>query len=154
MDYEMTMQMLLDQEQELQFKKFSNKDAWEIGRTLVERAMDEGKVVTIDIARNGHQLFHYAMPGTTPDNDEWIERKKRVVNRFNHSSHYMSMKLASQGLTIEEKYLLSESMYAAHGGSFPIIIKDTGVIGTITVSGMPSAEDHKMVVDVIKAYLD
>ena len=38
----------------------------------------------IDIRRHGHQLFHAALPGTTPDNDRWIERKIRVVERPDH----------------------------------------------------------------------
>jgi uncharacterized protein (UPF0303 family) len=53
-----------------------------------------------------------------------------------------------------ELSVISEADFAPHGGSFPIIIKDTGVIGTITVSGLPSAVDHGLVVDVIRAYFE
>jgi uncharacterized protein (UPF0303 family) len=31
---------------------------------------------------------------------------------------------------------VSEKDYATHGGAFPLIIKDVGVVGTVTVSGL------------------
>jgi uncharacterized protein (UPF0303 family) len=77
----------------------------------------------------------------------------KVVNRFSHSTHYMSLQLEQKSTTMEENLLLSSWEYAAHGGSFPITIKNTGVIGTITVSGLTSAEDHQLVVDVLTDYL-
>ncbi len=53
----------------------------------------------------------------------------------------------------EEKYLISSSDYAAHGGAFPLIIRDVGVVGTITVSGLPQQEDHELVVTTLKQFL-
>ena len=43
--------------------------------------------------------------------------------------------------------------YAHHGGSFPIFLKGTGCVGTITVSGLPQREDHCLVVEIVAAYL-
>jgi len=102
---------------------------------------------------NGHQLFHYSFPGTSPDNDEWVKRKINTVTRFGHSSFYMGQYLKSLGKTIEEVFLVPESLFAAHGGCFPIILKGSGVVGTITVSGLAQEEDHQLVVDVIEEYL-
>ena len=144
---------LLQQEQELQFAHFNESTAWQIGTQMVERAMRENLPVTIDITRGQHQLFHCSMPGTAADNDEWVKRKVRLVNRFGHSSFYMGQKLKQKGKTIEESYLISESEFAAHGGCFPIIIKGTGMVGTITVSGLPQEEDHKLVVESIREFL-
>jgi uncharacterized protein (UPF0303 family) len=36
--------------------------------------------------------------------------------------------------------------YAAHGGGFPIVLRGTGLIGTVVASGLPQREDHAMVV--------
>jgi uncharacterized protein (UPF0303 family) len=147
------LQQLLQQEQELQFAKFNEEVAWKLGSQLVGTARHRNLPVTIDITRGSHQLFHASLRGTSPDNDEWVKRKVRLVYRFGHSSFYIGQSLKSKGKTIEQSYLVSESEYAPHGGCFPIIVKDTGIVGTITVSGLPQEEDHKLVVEALRTYL-
>lgn len=144
---------VLEQEQELQFAKFNEDTAWNLGKQLVETAREKNLSVTVDITRGTHQLFHASLPGTSPDNDEWVKRKIRTVYRFGHSSFYMGQLLKSKGKNIEQAYLVSESEYAAHGGCFPIIVKDTGIVGTITVSGLPQEEDHNLVVQALRDFL-
>jgi uncharacterized protein (UPF0303 family) len=147
------LEQLLKEEQELQFTKFNEEHAWELGSQLVKLARSRGLPVAIDITRGAHQLFHASLRGSSPDNDEWIKRKVRTVYRFGHSSFYIGQTLKSKGKSIEQGYLVSESEYAPHGGCFPIIIKDTGVVGTITVSGLPQEEDHKLVVEALRSFL-
>src|ERR1044071_8869103 len=147
------VKQLLQEEQELQFTRFNEDVAWQIGCQLVERAKNEVLPVTIDITRGTHQLFHASLCGTSPDNDEWVKRKVRLVYRFGHSSFYIGQLLKSKGRRIEESYLISETEYAPHGGCFPVIVKDTGVIGTVTVSGLPQEEDHRFVVQALREYL-
>lgn len=147
------LQKLLQEEQELQFTHFNETTAWQIGSQMTELAMRENLPVTIDITRGEHQLFHASMLGTAADNDEWVKRKVRLANRFSHSSFYMGQLLKHKGKTIEQSYLIPESEFAAHGGCFPVIVKGTGMVGTITVSGLPQEEDHKLVVESIRAFL-
>jgi len=144
---------LLREEQEFQFTSFNEITAWQLGSQMVEHAMSENLPVTIDIRRGGHQLFHFSMPGTSADNDEWVERKVRLVNRFGHSSYYMGQMLKQKGENIEESYLIPEREYAPHGGCFPVIVKGTGMVGTVTVSGLPQEEDHKLAVESIRLFL-
>jgi len=153
-EHEELLKALRQQEEELQFTSFTNDTALEVGMSLFYEARKREKPLTIDITRNGQQLFHYAMTGTSIDNDEWIKRKNNVVKRFGHSSYYVGIYLQNSGQTIEEKYLISSSDYAAHGGAFPLIIKDVGVVGTITVSGLPQREDHELVVNTIRRVLN
>lgn len=150
---ENTLEQLLQEERELQFGSFDEAAAWKLGCQLVERAVKESLPVTIDITRGNHQLFHASLKGTSPDNDEWIKRKVRLVYRFGHSSYYMGQLLKSKGKSIEQAYLVSEGEYAPHGGCFPIIVKGTGMIGTITVSGLPQGDDHQLVVQGIREFL-
>jgi len=147
------LEQLLQEEQELQFTMFNEDVAWKLGSQLVEQALRRSLPVTIDIMRGSHQLFHASLPGTSVDNDEWIKRKVRLVYRFGHSSFYIGQLLKSKGKRLEEAYLISENDYAPHGGCFPVIVKNTGMVGTITVSGLPQEEDHKLVVQAIRDYL-
>lgn len=147
------LKKLLQEEQELQFNAFNEVTAWELGSQLVEQAIRQGLAVTIDITRGEHQLFHASLPGTSADNDEWVKRKVRLVYRFGHSSFYMGQMLKSKGKRIEDAYLIPESQYAPHGGCFPVIVKGTGMVGTVTVSGLPQEEDHKLVVQAIREFL-
>jgi len=143
----------LDQEKEIQFTKFTNEDAWEIGNLMIEAARERSLAITIDICRSSQQLFHYAMPGTNPDNDEWIKRKNRLVGRFFHSSFYMGCYYRNLNTTIEKNSLLSETEFAPHGGAFPLTIKGVGIVGTFTVSGLAQKEDHDFVVGVLRQYI-
>jgi uncharacterized protein (UPF0303 family) len=147
------LEQLLQEECELQFGSFNEYTAWQIGCHLVEQAQKGRLSITIDITRGSHQLFHASLPGTSVDNDEWIKRKVRLVYRFGHSSFYIGQLLKSKGKRLEDAYLISESEYAPHGGCFPVIVKDTGMVGTITVSGLSQEDDHKLVVQAIREYL-
>ena len=92
------------------------------------------------------------MPGTTPDNWEWIRRKRNVVMRYHRSSYAIGLKHQRAGTTLESSGLDAKD-YAAHGGCFPILLEGTGYVGTITVSGLPQREDHALVVSVLQEYL-
>jgi uncharacterized protein (UPF0303 family) len=141
------------EEAELRFSTFSNEEAIALGALIAEKARSRGLAVTIDIRRSGQQLFHCALAGTSPDNDEWVLRKTRVVMRFGHASFLLGLRLKLSGLGIEEKYCVSPLEYSAHGGSFPVNLKGTGIVGTITVSGLPQEEDHALVVECIREFL-
>jgi uncharacterized protein (UPF0303 family) len=153
-EYGELLQSLQREEEIIQFDAFTNDMALDLGLRFVKVATDKQGPITIDICRGRQQIFHYAMSGTSSDNDEWIKRKKRVVNRFGHSSYYVGIQCKSQGTTLQERYALDPAKYAAHGGGFPITIKDVGVVGTVTVSGLPQEEDHKLVVTVMADFLN
>jgi uncharacterized protein (UPF0303 family) len=144
---------LASEEDELQFAAFANDDAWELGSALVAAARREAAPVAIDITRNRHRLFHAALPGATPDNDSWIARKTRVVNRFGHSSLYVRQASLERGTTFEEQFGLDPLRYAAHGGAFPILVRSVGPVGVVVVSGLPQLADHRMVVAALRARL-
>ncbi|MER6035014.1 heme-degrading domain-containing protein [Streptomyces sp. NPDC001835] len=141
------------QERRLIFRQFTYDDAWTLGSLLVELARDRQAPVAIDIHRAGQQLFHAALPGSTPDNDAWILRKRRVVERYGASSYLVGARFRAKGTTFEESSRLDADAYAAHGGAFPINVENVGVIGTVTVSGLPQLQDHRLVVEALERFL-
>ncbi len=144
---------LAAEEEELQFGSFTNDDAWDLGAALVAAARRDGAPVAVDVSRHGHQLFHASLPGTSPDNDSWIQRKTRVVHRFGHSSLYVRQASIERGTTFEEEFGLDPALYAAHGGAFPVVVRSVGPVGAVVVSGLPQLEDHRMVVAALRAHL-
>ncbi|MBT3151019.1 heme-degrading domain-containing protein [Streptomyces sp. CHD11] len=148
-----TVEELEAQERRLVFERFTHDDAWALGCLLVERARERRAPVAIDIHRSGQQLFHAALPGSAPDNDAWIARKRRVVERYGSASYLVGARHRAKGTTFEDSSRLDPDTYAAHGGSFPITVKGAGVIGAITVSGLPQLEDHAMVVEALETFL-
>ncbi|PSW06558.1 heme-degrading domain-containing protein [Photobacterium lipolyticum] len=141
------------QEQRLQFGHFSHLRAWGLGYSIKTLAEKRGASVAIDITFNGQCLFFYAMPGTTIDNAEWIRRKRNVVHRYQCSSWYMGNACKAKEKTIEERSFVDPKEYAPYGGSFPLSIRNVGIVGAISVSGLPQAEDHQLIVDVLESFL-
>lgn len=148
-----SLDALLAEEQALQFPAFGAELAWTLGNRLYQRAKAGNLAIAIEISRNGQQLFFAALPGATPDNAEWIRRKRAVVQRFHHSSLYMSVEAEQKGRPFLHRYGLSEQDYAAAGGGFPIFVRNTGCVGAVVVSGLPQLEDHRLVTDAIREIL-
>ncbi|MFC7533131.1 heme-degrading domain-containing protein [Actinoplanes sp. GCM10030250] len=142
-----------EQENRLVFSRFDETDAWAVGSLLVGLATGRQLPVAIDIRRGEQQLFHAALPGATADNDAWITRKVRVVNRFAASSYLVGRRLAAGGKTLGPDVGVDPALYAAHGGAFPVRVTGAGVVAVITVSGLPQADDHALVVEALETFL-
>ena len=141
------------QERELQFSRFDEDVAWKLGNCVRDLALAKKFEVVIDVRRFGQPLFYCALPGTTPDNPEWVRRKCNLVARFHRSSYAIGLELKQSGSTLLEKYGLPDADYAPHGGAFPIHVLNAGFIGSLTVSGVPQRSDHELVVEGLCAHL-
>jgi uncharacterized protein (UPF0303 family) len=144
---------LLAQEERLQLRRFDHDDAFRLGMLLVERARADSLPLTIQITRLHQVLFQVAMPGTVLDNDHWVRRKTATVYRFGHSSFYMGVSCRARGVTLAERYDVEPGEFAAHGGAFPIRVRGVGLVGAVTVSGLPQEEDHRLVVGTLDGFL-
>jgi uncharacterized protein (UPF0303 family) len=153
MTIERDLERIALQERRLRFKHFDAKVAWEIGCALRAAAEKRQVAVAIEIQLQEHTLFAHAMTGMTPDNWDWIRRKRNVVMRYHRSSYAIGLKNELAQTTLQAKTGLDLRDYAAHGGCFPILLEGTGCVGTITVSGLPQREDHNLVVAVLQEYL-
>lgn len=119
---------ILRQENALQFDRFDCDKALELGLKLIGLARANNQSVAVDITQD-------------------------LVNRTGHSSFYTYTKVKNSGGDIDALAALDAREYAAHGGSFPLLVRGQGPVGTITVSGLPGPDDHALVVQALKQYL-
>lgn len=141
------------QERELQFDRFDLDAAWQLGLVLRRMAADRKLGVVIDITLFSMQVFYAALEGATPDNPNWVRRKRNTVFRLFRSSYATGLSLLKQQTNLQAKLGMPDAEYAAHGGSFPIVVKGTGCIGAVTVSGLPQRDDHNLVVEALSEVL-
>jgi uncharacterized protein (UPF0303 family) len=137
------------QEKELQFASFDEETAWRLGGHVRALAVARKLSLVVDVRRFGQPLFYSARPGTTPDNVEWVRRKGNVTARFHRSSYAIGREMEEKKSNLLDRYGLPIAEYASHGGSFPLRVKGAGVIGSITVSGLPERADHQLAVEAL-----
>jgi uncharacterized protein (UPF0303 family) len=138
----------------LQFGGFSQGNALELGLLLVELGTERNLPIAIDIRRGAHVLFHVSLPGATADNEIWVERKSRTAEQYAEPSLLVGLRGRLGGGRIEDNAWFDQSRYAAHGGAFPLYVKETGAVATVTVSGLPQKADHDLVVEALTAFKD
>jgi uncharacterized protein (UPF0303 family) len=148
------LEILLAQEDKLQFDHFNNEDALQIGLLIIKMAKEEiKKGIAVHIEYDEYPLFTHYMEGTSDGNLYWINSKKNVVKKYGNSSLYVGEMYKDRGTTFFAATGESDKEYQAEGGSFPLIVRGRGRIGTVTVSGMTGEEDHALAVEGIKRYL-
>jgi uncharacterized protein (UPF0303 family) len=140
------------QERELQLTHMDEQMAWELGVRLRTMAEERGLPIAIDVRRVGQPLFYTALKGTTPDNVSWVQRKSKVVARFHRSSYGVGLTMKMKNDSLEARGLPA-SEFATHGGSFPLTVKGAGIVGSVTVSGLPQRADHELVVEALCSIL-
>jgi uncharacterized protein (UPF0303 family) len=132
------------------FGSFDHDDAYALGTALVERAIAEDLGVTISITFGEQRVFHAARPGTSADNDDWLARKFRVVNRYNLPTFLIGTSYRARGGDFHESTGLSPALYMPAGGAFPLRVNGS-LIGVVGVSGLPEQDDHNLVVWALEA---
>src|ERR1700755_2679995 len=137
------------QEQDLQFARFDEETAWKLGGHVRALAIERKLSLVVDVRRFGQPLFYAALPGTTPDNVEWVRRKGNVTARFHRSSYAIGRELEEKNSNLLDRYGLPIEDYASHGGAFPLRVAGAGVIGSITVSGLPQRAAHDLAVEAL-----
>lgn len=141
------------EDDELRFPAFTHDDAWELGTRLRATAADRGLPVAIAIWFGTQRVFHAALPGTSADNDGWLDRKHRVVERFGRSSLRVGEEFRAKGEDFDTHARLDPQLYAAHGGVVPLRLVSGALIGAVGVSGLPQLDDHELVVEHLRAML-
>jgi uncharacterized protein (UPF0303 family) len=138
---------------ELQFPRFTKDDSLNLGLLLVELGKTRKLPIAIDITKGDQVLFHVALDGATPDNEHWIRAKQRTAARYEVPSLLVGLRGRLHGGRIEDHGWYDETVYAAHGGCFPVYVAGVGAVATVTVSGLPQQQDHDLVVEAMREIL-
>jgi len=141
------------EEAEIVLPRFDLTDAWTLGSRMREAAVAAQLPIVIGITLGEARVFHSALPGSSADNDAWLERKTRVARRYGRSSFGVGLSFKAVGKNFDADGRLDPTQYAAHGGVFPITIQGVGVVGTVGISGLPQADDHAFAVEHLRAWL-
>lgn len=153
-DLNTAIQYAEQQEALLQFSHFSRRDAWELGKILVNDILERNLIFGVSIRlTSGLVLFQYLTEGITADNESWMTRKFNVVCELEISSLLNTFRLKNRNQTLESRGL-DPKHYALSGGAFPIRVKGCGLIGAVAASGLPHLADHEVIVDAIGRFLD
>ncbi|GGP24241.1 heme-degrading domain-containing protein [Silvimonas amylolytica] len=152
-DFAKDLATITRQEELLQFDRFDADEAWKLGCRLRDMAVARKAPITIEITLSGQRLFYASMPGTTPVNDDWVRRKRNVVELYHRSTYFIGQGNRQQGISLSEKIGVSLADYATNGGAFPLLIKGAGCVGSIIVSGLAQRDDHGFVVEALAAHL-
>ena len=144
--------IIAEQEARLQFTAFDSATAWLLGESIKRYCESNTLAVTIEIRLCRDTVFFYAMQGTSPNNADWVRRKRNTTELHRRSSFAVGLALL-KGETLESQSGLPTCDYAHHGGSVPIRVKEVGVVGTATISGLPQRDDHNIVVQTMAALI-
>ncbi|WP_295954860.1 heme-degrading domain-containing protein [Rhodoferax sp.] len=144
---------LLQQEDTLVLPAFDETTAYAIGTALRAAALEREAPVVIDIRSGTRQLYFSALPGSHPDNADWARRKANLTLHCHASSLRVKLQLEAEQRSAWPDAALNTADYAAHGGAFPVRVRGVGVVAAIGVSGLPSRDDHAIIVAALAAHL-
>jgi uncharacterized protein (UPF0303 family) len=143
---------LEDQLAELRFNALTHEDALALGMDLASRAEERNWPLAVSVFLGDQHVFRYACPGTTAENDDWIERKRKTVYKFHEPSFLVGQRMISLGKEFHAETGLDQS-FAAHGGGFPLFVGDA-FVGAVVASGVPQQDDHAIVVEALRAAIE
>jgi uncharacterized protein (UPF0303 family) len=144
--------VIKNQEQELVLPAFDEHVAFALGNSIYQRATAEGLSLVVDIRTWDRQVFFAATPGTSADNAEWVRRKINTVRRFQRASYRLVVERGGDAM-FSEIVNAPATDYVIAGGGFPLRVVGAGIIGSLTISGLPGRSDHGVAVDALCDYL-
>jgi len=144
---------LLFEEESLKIPKLGLIDALEIGEIGKSIGILKNLPIAIEVRLGDWIIYHASLPGSTAENQWWIDRKARVVLLKHHSTMYERVNAQERGVDWHKENNLLDETHAIHGGGLPLITKGDGFVGVLLISGLPQVEDHLLGVEVLTEFL-
>ena len=148
-----TTQILLEEQQRLKLPSLSVADALEIGQIASAFGVEQGLPIAVEVRLGDWIIYHASLPGSTVENQGWIDRKARVVMLKQHSTLFERVSAAERGVDWFAENKLTDVTHAIHGGGLPLITQGDGFVGALLISGLPQIEDHLLGVKVLTEFL-
>jgi len=148
-----TSAILLEEELKLSLPSLSVEGAVEIGEIAKSFGVARGLPIAVEVRLGDWIIYHASLPGSTAENQWWIDRKARVVLLKHHSTMYERVSAQERGVDWHNENNLLDETHAIHGGGLPLITKDQGFVGVLLISGLPQVDDHLIGVEVLTEYL-
>ena len=144
---------LYNEEIVLRISSLDISAALELGRIALDFAILRILPIAVEVRIGNWTVFHASLPGSSPENDWWMNRKARVVMKTGHSSLYERVLAEETGVNWFDRHGVSEEEYAIHGGGLPISVKGKGLVGVLLISGLPQVQDHLLGVEILAEFL-
>ena len=148
-----TSHQLLIEEEHLQLPSLTLVELLEIGNIATQFGLSRSVPIAVELRLGDWVIYHASLPGSTPENQGWIDRKARVVMLKKHSTLYERVSAEERGVDWHKENNLLDETHAIHGGGLPLITKDEGFVGILLISGLPQVEDHLLGVEVLTEFL-
>ena len=148
-----TSQSLILEEKKLSLKSLTLNDAIEIGEIAKTLGLESELPIAVEVRLGDWTIYHASLPGSTAENQWWIDRKARVVLLKHHSTMYERVSAEERGVDWHKENNLPDETHAIHGGGLPLITKKDGFVGVLLISGLPQVEDHLLGVEVLTEFL-
>lgn len=142
---------VLAEENTIDFDGFSHDDAWDLGIAMASTAVASSLPVAMAIHFGEQKVFHRALGGSSATNDDWLLRKFRAVAKHNCSSFATACKQSASGSDYFAEGGYDRAFIALAGGAVPLRVRGS-LIGAVGVSGLAGEDDHRFVVDALKAF--
>jgi uncharacterized protein (UPF0303 family) len=138
------------QEAELIFESFDQETAFELGTAAVAAMRTDGTPMAVQIVVGDHIVFKATTGGVSADTDPWLAGKAAAATLFESSTLRVRLRKDADPSIVDG---IDEDTYRTHGGSFPLRVRDRGIVGTITVSGATDTVDHAIAVSALTSVL-
>jgi uncharacterized protein (UPF0303 family) len=148
-----TSALLLEEEMRLTLLSLTVTDALEIGEIAKLLGQDRSLPIAVEVRLGDWTTYHASLPGSTVENQWWMDRKARTVMLKQHSTMYERVRAEERGVNWHEENNLLDETHAIHGGGLPLITKNEGFVGMLLISGLPQVEDHLLGVEVLTEFL-
>jgi uncharacterized protein (UPF0303 family) len=148
-----TSYQLLIEEEHLQLPSLTLIELLEIGDIATQIGLSRSLPIAVELRFGNWVVYHASLPGSTTDNQGWIDRKARVVLLKHHSTLYERVSAQERGVDWHKENELLDETHAIHGGGLPLITKNEGFVGVLLISGLPQVEDHLLGVEVLTKFL-